>query len=212
MNKTIAIFGAGEGISFEVAKKFIDEGFSVILVSRKLDKLEKLRKQLKSKKVKLYAADLSDENQFAKTLELILQENERIDVILYNAARVKPGNVLEESFDDLVNDFKTNVTALLPIVAKFKDRLFQTNGALLVTGGGVGINPNPEYASLSLGKAALRNLTQTFAKTLSEENIFVATVIINGYVQRKNLIHNPKAIAKLFWGLYTDRSVNEIII
>lgn len=37
MKKTIVIFGAGEGISLETAKKFLANGFKVALVSSVLE-------------------------------------------------------------------------------------------------------------------------------------------------------------------------------
>lgn len=212
MKKTIVILGAGEGISFEVAKIFLSEGFEVVLVSRNLKRLEKYRTRLSEDKVKIYDADLSDETQLNTVIGNILEDNDSIDVVLYNAANIAADTIFDVSFKGLIEDFKVNVAPLVTIVQGFNTKLSETKGALLITGGGIGINPNPEYVSLSLGKAALRNLTWSIKETLSKDGIFVATLLVNSYVNSKVSLHNPKNIANTFWNLYVDRTVNEIIL
>ena len=51
MNKVIVIIGAGNGISKAVAEKFGTEGFSVVLISRREEKLEELQHALKNKNI-----------------------------------------------------------------------------------------------------------------------------------------------------------------
>jgi len=214
MNKTIVIFGAGEGISFELAKIFVQNNFNVTLISRNIFKLEKIKETLIqiNNNVKIFSCDISDEKQLNQTIDTILEENNEIDAVLYNAAHIKQGNILDESFKTIVDDFKINVASLVTIVQRFRPALSRSTGALLITGGGIGIKPNPDYVSLSLGKAALRNLTQSINKTLSGENVFVSTILINSYVSTEKKLHNPKNIADIFWNLYRDRSVSEVLL
>ena len=212
MSKTILIFGAGEGISFEVARKFLSQNFKVILISRTLEKLKKLQTQLSTENVSIYAADISDERQLAQVITEILDENKTIDVVHYNAANLVGSTVLDISAEQLINDFKVNVSGLVTVVQKFQDRLKESKGALLVTGGGLGMSPHPDYVSLSLGKAALKNLTSNIKETLSKDDIYVGTVIINGYVHSGSNLHSPENIAATFWNLQLDRTVNEVIL
>ena len=214
MNKTIVIFGAGEGISFEVAKVFAENNFNIILISRNISKLEKIKDGLiqRNNYVKIFSCDISDEKQLNQTIDKILEENNVIDTVLYNAAHIKQGNILDESFKTIVDDFKINVASLVTIVQRFRPALSRSEGALLITGGGIGIKPNPDYVSLSLGKAALRNLTQSIHKTLSIDHIFVSTILVNSHVSIEKELHNPKKIAGIFWNLYKDRNVSEVVL
>jgi short-subunit dehydrogenase len=79
-------------------------------------------------------------------------------------------------------------------------------GTVLVTGGGLSLQPLPEYGSLAVGKAGIRNLAQSLHLALKPENIRVATVTICGFVSVHSPVHNPPAIAAAFWKLYQDES------
>jgi len=57
-------------------------------------------------------------------------------------------------------------------------------GSIFFTGGSFAYEPAAEYSSLSLGKAALRNLTYSLAQELGAHDIHVATVTVYGFVQR----------------------------
>ncbi len=214
MKKTIVIFGAGEGISFEVAKKFLENGFKVALISRNVEKLNKLKQELTKigENISLHPCDVTDEDELNKVIDEILEANNSVNVVLYNAAKMRQGNILNESYTALIEDFKVNVAAIAPIVKRFKDPLSSAKGSLLITGGGIAIQPFPEYASLSLGKAALRNLTQSIRESLSPFDIFVGTIQISGAISKETHLYHPRHIAELFWSQHVDRSSAEIIL
>jgi short-subunit dehydrogenase len=212
--KVLVIFGAGEGISLSVAERFLRNNFKVVLVSRSMKSLLKIKEKLKGTddQVQIIACDIADAEKLSSSMQNILESNPNIDCILYNAAHLIQGNIFQETIANLVEDFKVNVAPLIPIVQIFKETLASSGGAILVTGGGIAIEPNQDFVSLSLGKSALRNLTQSIVKTLSSTGIFIGTILVQGYVSKEKHLHNPDIIAKIFWELYLDRSVNEIIL
>ncbi|MFN8308325.1 MAG: SDR family NAD(P)-dependent oxidoreductase [Chitinophagales bacterium] len=212
MKKTILIFGAGPGIGQAVAQQFGKQGFAVALVSRRLENLQPLVDELQQQQITAtaYAADLTDPAAIARVVADVLLQWQRIDVVHYNAAAVRMVPVLQETAATLTEDFKVNVAGLLTVALEAQNALAEVHGALLVTGGGFALYPMPEFASLSVGKAGVRNLANSLHQALAEKGIFVGTVTVKGYVSPEAEIYHPKNIAEHFWKLYHSRNAFEL--
>lgn len=213
MSKVIVIVGAGPGIGMAVAEKFGRNGFSVALVSRRKQKLEKLTEELIAKGIDVaaFVGDAGDAESLKDAFNQIWEKWNDIDVVHYNVAKIKMVNIANETADGLTRDFKVNVAGVMTVVNLVAaDMEKKGEGTLLLTGGGFALQPNPELGSLSLGKAGIRNLAHSLHLALKPKHIFVGTVTVCGYVKPDAEIHNPPAIAEQFWNLYTERKDFEI--
>lgn len=214
MSKVIVIIGAGEGISKGVAERFGREGFAVALISRRRDKLEKLAAGLRESGIDAHAfvGDAGDAESMKDAFEQIWDKFTDIDVIHYNAARLKQVSIENETADSLTRDFKVNaggiMTALKLVLPDMEKR---NEGTVLLTGGGFALHPDPRYGSLAIGKAAVRNMAQSLNVALQPKNIFVGTVTVAGFVSPQAEKHTPANIAEQFWKLYTERNTFEIL-
>ena len=101
----------------------------------------------------------------------------------------------ERTFDVLVIGALVAAQEAMPAM-KTKNR-----GTILFTGGGFAYEPAMNYASLSLSKAALRNLTYSLAQELGAFGIHVATVTVYGFVQ-SGTHYDPGRIAEAFIRLH----------
>ncbi|MBC9795978.1 SDR family NAD(P)-dependent oxidoreductase [Sinomicrobium weinanense] len=207
MKKTMVIIGAGSGISLSVACLFLSRGFRVALVSRNV---VKLKKQISGEGVYFFSADVTDEKDIGRAVTEIRETFNTIDVLHYNAAHIRNVEVFEETTAQLIEDFKVNAAGLLTCAQLFKEDLITSKGAILITGGGIGIYPNPQYASLSAGKAGLRNLAMSLKEALKGTGIYVGTLTINGYVTKGSALYDPDNIALQFWNMYQDGNVFEV--
>lgn len=213
MSKVIVIIGAGPGIAQGVAEKFGNNGFSVALVSRRKEKLEKQKKELQDKGIDAHAfvGDAGDMESMKDAFNQIWEIWEHIDVVHYNVAKLKTVNIANETADGLTRDFKVNVAGVMTVVSLVaSDMEKKGEGTILLTGGGFSLYPDPQYGSLSIGKAGIRNLAGSLHAALKPKNIFVGTVTVCGLVSATAEKHNPNNIAEQFWKLYTDRNEFEI--
>jgi short-subunit dehydrogenase len=198
----------GPGNGMGIARRFGKEGFTVAMISRNEDKLKNLQGELKEENITAYyyIGDASREESLKDSLQKVKEEVGDTEVLVYNAARLKMRNVLDEQFDSLVTDFKVNVAGLLTAVQMILPAMqTKKEGTILVTGGHLGIKPHKELASLSIGKGALINLVKTLAAELHHRNIHVASVIISGIINPEDERYNPAAIAENYWKLYTQK-------
>ena len=201
----IIIIGAGPGISQGVARKFGKEGFTVALVARKEDKLKKQVAELEDEGIRaIYAvADVSDEDSLKKALGELTGRLGHAEMILYNAAASQMKDILDMDWGSLKKDLDTSVGGCFNLLkAVLPWCLKENKGKLFITGGGLALSGNPQLTSLSVGKAALRNLVQAFQKGVAGTNVHIAQVTVCGFVNPEDPKYNPNAIAEQYWTLY----------
>jgi NAD(P)-dependent dehydrogenase (short-subunit alcohol dehydrogenase family) len=172
--KTLAVLGSGPGIGVGVASAFSVRGFThIALVSRDKGRLAKdedavldaIQERGYSCVVKNWACDLTDFDQLSKTLAEI-EKFGQLECVLFNAARVAGLPPLEESIEQIENDFRLTNLALyktaewaIPLLQKAgpdaSPSFFVTSTTLLYK------EPVPDLVSLSLVKSRTES-TGTF--------------------------------------------------
>ena len=116
MTRTLLLFGAGPGIGDNVASTFASKGSidHVVLLGRNTDRLTNedvpfVQKAASNVKVDTLRADLSDLESIPKVLSQLddLTKGEDIEVVYYNAARIKPTDpVLDVDVKEIDEDFR----------------------------------------------------------------------------------------------------------
>jgi short-subunit dehydrogenase len=212
MSNSIIIVGAGPGFSAAVGERFGREGYKIGLISRDEQKLQTMVTQLASKGFTAsYAlADAGNQSELEQALSALKTSLHGVSVLLYNAAALKNRDIWTETPESLANDFKLNVAHALFCSQVLHDDLKAHQGAILLTGGGLSKNPNPQYGSLALGKAGTLNLAIQLNKRLKDDGIFVGTITINGFIRPYSPTHSPEILAEKLWKLFKNRTDVEI--
>ncbi|MCC5801710.1 SDR family NAD(P)-dependent oxidoreductase [Rossellomorea vietnamensis] len=213
MNKTIVIIGAGKGISYETAKNFGLKGYKVALISRTLSSLQELESDLVSHGItaKGFQGDVSSGSSIQNALsEVRATFGDEIEVLLYNAASIRPGQPTAINVEDFVYDFKVNVAGALVAVQEILSSMKKDSGSILLTGGGLSLYPSADVASLSVGKAGLRNLAYSLNQELTPKGIYVGTLTINGFVQEDTYFSGDKIAGALF-KMHEDKGDVEVV-
>ncbi len=207
MPKTLVLVGMGPGNGAALARKFGKEGYKIYMIARNEDKLKKFKSELEAEKIRAdyKIADAANEEHLRIAFKHILLEHESPEILIYNASVLSPRIPSRLIPDHVVRDFRTNVVgAIISVQEVLPSMLKKGKGTILITGGGLSINPYFEYASLGIGKSGLRNFTHSLAQELKDTGIHVATVIINGMV-KKGSKFDPDKIAEEFWRLHTQK-------
>ena len=76
------------------------------------------------------------------------------------------------------------------------------SGTILLTGGGFSLAPNPDYISLSIGKAGLRAMTLGMFESLKQKGIHIATVTVHTAVTPDS--KEAEAVGEHFWQLHSQ--------
>lgn len=212
MAKNLIIIGAGPGLSNSIAEIFGKEGFRVGLISRKAEKLEKIVSALEDKGVtaSCATADAGDKKELTEAIDELRERMGKLTCLVYNAAVLKKKNILEESTEQLHEDLSLSAINAQHAVKHVLSDLKQNKGSVLMTGGGLALDPNPEMGSVCLGKALLRNLTFQLNKALDKDGVFAGIVTVCDQIREESETYSPHIIAQKFWQLHQNRSKPEI--
>lgn len=204
--KNCVIVGAGEGVSQAVAKRFGKAGYRVGLISRSVSNLETLVADLRAIGVDAYwaAANAGNALELSGAMGSLIDEMGACDVLIYNAAVLRPGKPLDIATDQIATEFEVNVLGAHRAASIVAPSMIERGrGAILFTGGGLSLEPFPEWTSLALGKAALRNLAISLFKDLSPKGVHVAVLAICGIVEKDGPF-DPELIAEEYWRVATN--------
>jgi len=202
--KTFLSIGSGPGMGMATAERFAKEGFQIVLSARDAAKTQKLADELKSKGYKAEArtVDAGDPSSVAALIANV-EKLGSIDVLHYNAAAIRKATLEEQPRDTFVSDLAVNIGgALVASQAVVPLMSARGSGTVLLTGGGLALEPSPEYLSLSIGKAGIRTLALSLFESLKEKGIHVATVTVAALVSPGS--KDATAVAEHFWQLHSQ--------
>jgi NAD(P)-dependent dehydrogenase (short-subunit alcohol dehydrogenase family) len=200
----LLLIGAGPGVGAAVVRRFGREGFRATLISRSgsADLVSELREG--GLEIEAVAADIADLDGYRKALEAIFGAPGAPGVVVYNAALLDPGQVLDADVEQMRTAHDVDVIGAV-VAAQVAAPVLRAagGGTMLATGGGFADVPVPALATLSIGKAGLRSAQTLIAAGVAEDGIHAATVTIVGVVE-PGTAFDPDHIADLFWTAHTD--------
>jgi short-subunit dehydrogenase len=198
------IVGFGPGVGFGLAHAFGRAGFSLSLIARNPDKVQNQLNDLKQSGVaiELIKTDASDGDSLHRAVQEAINRLGSPSVLIYNVVAPAQGRPSTIEPADLTRDLNV-VGALASARAVLPDMLAQKSGTILCTGGGWALYPSVDFASISIGKAALRSLVFTLAEEMKGTGVRVGTVTIMGTVQ-PGTAFDPEKIGRVFLDLYNQ--------
>jgi NADP-dependent 3-hydroxy acid dehydrogenase YdfG len=227
MSKTILVCGFGPGISAAVAEKFATEGFSVGLVARNKERIDRGVRALESRgrKAHGFAADVTGHGAMANVVAAARVALGPVTAIHWNAYSGAAGDLLQADRAQIDAVLGIATSALLDAVrAALPDlRAQKGESAVLVTNGLLAhVDPAVDKMAvdwnvmgLAVANAAKHKLVGLLAHRLAADGVFVGEVIVNGIVKGSAFDNGratlePSRIAAAFWDLYRARSQSSI--
>ena len=213
MKKTIFVVGAGKGLGNGVAEKFAANDFRVVLMARSEEHLKEYAADFAAKGIEVHtqAADVANLDTFADTFREVVKTYGTPDVLFYNVGITVADAEVMISAQTLVDRYAVDVAGAYNCIKLVDTEEFAAKkGSILVTGGGLALQPYAGYLPLSMDKAALRAMVQALAPVLKEKGIYIGTVQVTGTIG-SNDFYAPKTIAEEFWKLYTEQDTFEIV-
>lgn len=171
--RVILITGAGDGIGRAVALACGSHGATVILLGRKVKKLEKVYDAIleaKGPEPAIYPMDLAGATaqHYEELAENVAKEFDRLDGLLHNAAHLKALSSIENSdLEDWALSFQVNVhapymltRACLPLLRKSRD------ASVVFTAAEQGRQGRAYWGAYAASKAAAERIMEVLADEL----------------------------------------------
>lgn len=126
-----------------------------------------------------------------------------VSVLHFNAAIIHAKTLAQEEPANISEDINVGITGALYALKTFApDMLAKKAGTILLTGGILALHPLPEYLTLGIAKAGIRNMAEALFDDFKKANVHVATVTVGTAVAP----HSAEAaeVAELFWKLHSQ--------
>lgn len=180
----ILITGATSGIGEACARLFAQQGCQLILTGRRLDRLNRLKKELqgqgKSKKAKIQIAqfDIQSQKQVQNFLKTFAKDLKTIDVLINNAGLAKGSEKMQEArLEDWQQMLQTNVMGLLYLTRGVLPHMLTRNQGFIVNLGSVaGRWVYQGGAVYCASKFAVRAISEGLRMDLMGKNIRVCNI------------------------------------
>ena len=198
------IIGAGPGIGTSVARRFAAGGLPLGLIARTEASLDAARAAVAATGVTVAAAtaDAGRDDQLTAALDALTGQLGVPAALIYNAGLIQRDRPGELSRERHVAAYAVNVLGAMTAAVHLAPAMAEAGGGTVVITGGMP-EPDPEFTSLSLGKAGVRALTRLLASQYGPAGIHVATVTVGGAVAPGGP-YDPDQIAGHYWRLHTQ--------
>lgn len=185
LNRVAIITGVSSGIGRALATQFCQEGIKVLGISRTLDALQSLKKELLDNFHFLHA-DITEEGVIDKLFEACHASfSSYPDIVVANAGRGIKGRISDvdlDEFDEVLNVNYRSTLRLLQKSAKTLRTLKAEKKDIVVVGSVSGTNISPFSSAYGTTKIAIHWAVEALRRELAVDNIRT-TLLVPGVIE-----------------------------
>lgn len=213
MSKKIALItGASSGIGKEFARIHAEKGGDLVIVARREQKLNDLKKDLEGKykvQVKVIAKDLTLPNAAKEIYEEVKQAGIAIDYLINNAGFGGRGKFHERAWEKDLAMINLNIVALTALTRFFlPDFVKRNSGKILNVSSTASLLPGPLQAVYYATKAYVTSFSNALAGELHDTEVTV-TALLPGATATEFASTSGMDKTDLFNNTFTARAVAE---
>ncbi len=197
MEKIAVVTGSSSGIGFETSLALSREGYFTYATMRNLKKADVIKKIAKDEglPLKVIELDVDNENSTEEAIKSIIEEKQRIDVLVNNAGWGIWGTAEDVSLEEFREQFETNFFSVVRMIQKVSPIMRKQGSGNIVNissvAGRIGFPVSTAYIS---SKFALEGLSECLRFELGQFGINV--IIIEPGVIKTNFFDSMKTAKK----------------
>jgi len=197
MEKVAVVTGTSSGIGFETSLALAREGYFTYATMRDTTKSNKIKEiaQKENLKISILELDVDDEKSVKSAIAQILDQKQRIDVLVNNAGWGLWGCVEDVSVDEFKEQFETNFFSIIRLIQEVAPAMRKQGSGTIVNVssvvGRIGFPASPAYIS---SKFALEGLSESLRFEFAPFGVDV--IIIEPGVIKTNFMKNMKMAKK----------------
>lgn len=171
----VVITGASSGFGAEMAKLFNKDGYPMLLIARRVEKVKEL--PLNFDNVMVAKADVTDKNEFEAVIRDAEAQYGPTDLLVNNAGVMLLGNVWRQDPNEWQTMLDTNVMGVLngtQIV--LNDMMKRQHGTIINMSSLAGKKTFVNHAAYVASKFGVHGLSETIREEVSDKNVRIAMV------------------------------------
>lgn len=178
---TILVTGASSGIGMAIARLVAPRAKTIVLVARRVDRLEELKRALlehrSSLRVEVIPCDLSSREDLAKLVAEVGERGVEVDVLVNNAGVGMMGMFERADVAKTTFMIDVNVTSLTLLTLAFLPRMVERrSGGVINISSGFGLGVTPMFAAYLATKHYVTGFTEGLCADLAGTGVVVTQV------------------------------------
>lgn len=184
-NKVTVITGASSGLGRQMAKGFASQGSNLVLLARRIEKLEEVKKELEEYKVEILVikCDVTLTEDIENAASLAKKRFGKVDILINCAGSSRDKGVLDMMDNEWDFTINTDLTSVFKVTRAFANIMKENNyGRIINIASMYGLVGNTEIPTIAYhsSKGGVVNFTRAAAAELAKYNITV-NAICPGY-------------------------------
>lgn len=176
----VLITGASSGFGEEFARQYAEQGHSLVLVARRLDRLQTLAETLRQQygiEVVTEQVDLSDIAAVTQLHQRLQERGIEIYILINNAGHGLQGPFVDSSLDSALAMVQLDVASLTAITHVFaQDMQKRGNGKILLVASLLAYQGVEDFAVYAAAKAYVLRLGEALHRELKRDGVTVTTL------------------------------------
>ena len=183
--RVAVITGASSGLGRQMSRAFAESGANLVLLARRLERLEELKNELENTGVKILTVkcDVTSTEDIDNAANLAEKEFGKVDILVNCAGSSKDKGVLEMLDEEWDFTIATDLTSVFKVTRAFANIMKKNNyGRIINIASMYGLVGNDEIPTIAYhsSKGGVVNFTRAAAAELAKNNITV-NCICPGY-------------------------------
>ncbi len=226
-NKTVLITGASKGIGKDIARKFSDNGWNLLINYRSdIDEGKYIRDlDIDQSKIGFFKGDISKADQVEKMFTEAINKFKKIDVLVNNAGITLDSLAIRMTEEDFKKVLDVNVNGVFYCMKEAAKHMMKNrSGSIVSISSIVGLHGNIGQINYAASKGAIISMNKTLALELAPRNIR-CNCVAPGFIKtdmtekikdkyKEEIINkipmkafgNPEDVANLVYFLGSDES------
>ena len=198
MEKVALVTGSSSGIGYETSLSLAREGYFTYATMRDLKKADEIKKIAENENLplKVIELDVDNEDSTENAIRMIIDEKQRIDVLVNNAGWGIWGTAEDVSLEEFREQFETNFFSIIRMIQKVAPVMRKQGTGDIVNissiAGRIGFPVSAAYIS---SKFALEGLSESIRYELGQFGVNV--IIIEPGVIKTNFFDSMKTAKKV---------------
>lgn len=175
-DKVAIVTGASSDIGASIVKRFVEEGANVVLLGRKLEALEKVRKKSgNQEKTVSMTCDITDEAQIFQVVDQVMDKYGKIDILVNGAGALNDPIHFHEMPDaEIKKMIDVNIHGVFMPTKAVLNKMSEVKNGVIINIGSISSEraiPRVHLAVYSATKAAVSMFTKAIAVEYARKNI-----------------------------------------
>ena len=186
-NRVAVITGASSGLGKQMSRAFANQGADLVILARRIERLEELKKELEKggSKVLAIKCDVTSTDDIENAAAMTEKEFGKVDILVNCAGSSKDAGVLDMTDDEWDFTIATDQTSVFKMTRAFGNIMKKNNyGRIINIASMYGLVGNTAMGTIAYhsSKGGVVNFTRAVAAELAKYNI-TCNAICPGYFE-----------------------------